>query len=89
MTRPDKQGEGLPLGWVTEEEGDDAYSWLGPDEHVVCKREVEDSGTWTAYAQPRGELAEPVRTPLVDHPVDFEEALSAVREYMRENEAVE
>lgn len=88
MTRSDKHGEGLPSGWVTEEESDDAYSWLGPAEYVVCKRNVTDTGAWTAYAQPRGELAEPVRTPIAEG-VDFETALAEVHEYMRENEVVE
>ena len=89
MTRSDKHGEGLPSGWVTEEESDDAYSWLGPEERVVCRRDVNDSGRWAAHAQPRGELAEPARIPIVDEPTDFEEALSAVREYMRRHRAVE
>ena len=89
MTSTDERREGLPPGWVSEEESDDVYSWLGPAEHVVFKRDVTDSGKWTAYAQPRGELAEPVRTPLVEDAVDFEEALSTVRQYMQRNEAVE
>lgn len=89
MARTDDDGPESPPGWVVETEEEDARSWLGPTEYVVCERSVENGDEWTAYVQPRGELAEPVRTPLVEEGVGFEQALAEVREYMRRNGAVE
>ena len=89
MTGTDDGGRELPPGWAVETEEEDTRSWLGPTEYVVCERSAENSDGWTAYVQPRGELAEPVRTPLVEEGATFEEVSAEAREYMRQNGAVE
>lgn len=71
-----------PPGWTVEEAADDVRSWIGPEERAVCARVADGDDAWTAYAQPRGELAAPAKVPPFDAPAPLDETRSAAREYV-------
>lgn len=81
----DAPDDDAPAGWTTEETDDDVRSWLGAEERVVCTEKTGEGDEWIAYLQPRGELGTSNQVPLTDEPTDREGALSAAREYMRQN----
>ena len=89
MAGKDTTDTEAPPGWTVEEVSDDVHSWLGAEEQVICARVADGEDVWTAYAQPRSELAVPAQIPLFDAPAPREEALSAAMEYMTQNDDAE